>query len=172
MKFLNNRELNIILDIVLDLIVECYILWNMKILLMIKLGLAIKKILNIYGFNLLDYLSNENALLMEYAERKILALRKDNAMMKQYLDKKDELKLLRPNLTIELSNEFEDRNKYEGEIAKIAGSIDQTEQEKDDATLLNISLFILYRPFFPVLFEISLLLSSKSLIRFILNFQI
>ena len=134
MKFLNNRELNIILDIVLDLIVECYILWNMKILLMIKLGLAIKKILNIYGFNLLDYLSNENALLMEYAERKILALRKDNAMMKQYLDKKDELKLLRPNLTIELSNEFEDRNKYEGEIAKIAGSIDQTEQEKDDDT--------------------------------------
>lgn len=134
MKFPNNRELNIILDIVLDLIVECYILWNMKILLMIKLGLAIKKILNIYGFNLLDYLSNENALLMEYAERKILALRKDNAMMKQYLDKKDELKLLRPNLTLELSNEFEDRNKYEGEIAKIAGSIDQTEQEKDDET--------------------------------------
>ena len=134
MKFLNNRELNIILDIVLDLIVECYILWNMKILLMIKLGLAIKKILNIYGFNLLDYLSNENALLMEYAERKILALRKDNAMMKQYLDKKDELKLLRPNVTLELSNEFEDRNKYEGEIAKIAGSIDQTEQEKDDET--------------------------------------
>lgn len=134
MKFLNNRELNIILDIVLDLIVECYILWNMKILLMIKLGLAIKKILNIYGFNLLDYLSNENALLMEYAERKILVLRKDNAMMKKYLDKKDELKLLRPNLTLELSNEFEDRNKYEGEIAKIAGSIDQTEQEKDDET--------------------------------------
>ena len=134
MKFLNNRELNIILDIVLDLIVECYILWNMKILLMIKLGLAIKKILNIYGFNLLDYLSNENALLMEYAERKILVLRKDNAMIKKYLDKKDELKLLRPNLTIELSNEFEDRNKYEGEIAKIAGSIDQTEQEKDDET--------------------------------------
>ena len=134
MKFLNNRELNIILDIVLDLIVECYILWNMKILLMIKLGLAIKKILNIYGFNLLDYLSNGNALLMEYAERKILALRKDNAMMKQYLDKKDELKLLRPNLTLELSNQFEDRNKYESEIVKIAGSIDQTEQEKDDET--------------------------------------
>lgn len=134
MKFLNNRELNIILDIVLDLIVECYILWNMKILLMIKLGLAIKKILNIYGFNLLDYLSNGNALLMEYAERKILVLRKDNAMIKKYLDKKDELKLLRPNLTLELSNEFEDRNKYEGEIAKIAGSIDQTEQEKDDET--------------------------------------
>ena len=134
MKFLNNRELNIILDIVLDLIVECYILWNMKILLMIKLGLAIKKILNVYGFNLLDYLSNGNALLMEYAERKLFALRKDNAMMKKYLDKKDELKLLRPNLTLELSNEFEDRNKYEGEIAKIAGSIDQTEQEKDDET--------------------------------------
>lgn len=134
MKFLNNRELNIILDIVLDLIVECYILWNMKILLMIKLGLAIKKILNIYGFNLLDYLSNENALLMEYAERKILALRKDNAMMKKYLDKKDELKLLRLNLTLELSNEFGERNKYEGEIAKIAGRKHQNEQEKDDET--------------------------------------
>ena len=106
----------------------------MKILLMIKLGLAIKKILNVYDFNLLDYLSNGNALLMEYAERKILALRKDNAMMKQYLDKKDELKLLRPNLTLELSNQFEDRNKYESEIVKIAGSIDQTEQEKDDET--------------------------------------
>ena len=41
---------------------------------------------------------------------------------------------LRPNLTLEFSNEFEDRNKYEGKIVKIALSKDQIEQEKDDET--------------------------------------
>ncbi len=126
MKFPNKGQLNLILDIVLDLIVECYILANMKILLIIKLGLAIKKILNVYGFNLLDYLSNENALLIEYAETKLFVLRKDNEMMKKYLDKKDEL--LSPNLTLELSNEFEDRNKCKGEIAKIAERIIESKQ--------------------------------------------
>lgn len=113
MKFPNNSQLNLILDIVLDLIVECYILWNMKILLMIKLGLAIKKILNVYGFNLLDYLSSGNALLMEYAERKLYALRKDNAMMKKYLDNKADL-----DLPIKLSKEFTIKNEYEIEFAK------------------------------------------------------
>jgi len=99
---------------------------------MIKLGIAIKKILNAYGINLLDYLSSENYLLIQYAEYKIFTLRKENKMMNQYLVNKDELKLLRPNLTLEFSNEFEDRNKSEGELVKIAGSTDQTEQEKDD----------------------------------------
>ena len=113
MKFPNNSQLNLILDIVLDLIVECYILWNMKILLMIKLGLAIKKILNVYGFNLLDYLSSGNALLMEYAERKLYALRKDNAMMKKYLDNKADL-----DLPIKLSKEFTIKNEYEIEFTK------------------------------------------------------
>ena len=126
MKFPNNRELNIILDIVLDLIVECYILWNMKILLMIKLGLAIKKILNVYGFNLLDYLSSGNALLMEYAERKLYALRKDNAMMKKYLDNKADL-----DLTLKLSQEFKNKNEYEREFAKISKS-HKKESEKEN----------------------------------------
>ena len=104
----------------------------MKIVLMIKLGIAFKKILNVYGINLLDYLSSGNSLLIQYAENKILTLRKDNEMMKQYLVNQDELKLLRPNLTLEFSNEFEDRNKYEGECTKIARRTDQTEQEKVD----------------------------------------
>ena len=113
MKFPNNSQLNLILDIVLDLIVECYILWNMKILLMIKLGLAIKKILNVYGFNLLDYLSSGNVLLMEYAEGKLYALRKDNEMMKKYLDNKADL-----DLPVKLSKEFTIKNEYEIEFAK------------------------------------------------------
>lgn len=80
----------------------------MKILLMIKLGLAIKKILNVYGFNLLDYLSSGNVLLMEYAEGKLYALRKDNEMMKKYLDNKADL-----DLTLKLSDEFKCKNEYE-----------------------------------------------------------
>ena len=107
MKFPNNSQLNLILIIVLELIVECYILSNMKIVLIIKLGLAIIKILSVYGFNLLDYLSNENTLVMEYLERKLFEMRKDNAMLRTYLDKKDELQALRPDLIFELSNEFE-----------------------------------------------------------------
>ena len=132
MKFPNNSQLNLILDIVLNFLVECYILWKMKVVLMIRLGIAIKKILNVYGINLLDYLSSGNSLLIQYAENKIFTLRKENEMMNQYLVNKDELKLLRPNLTLEFSNEFEERNKFEGEVVKIAGSTDQTEQEKDD----------------------------------------
>ena len=49
MQFANIKQLNLILDIVLDFVMDCYILWNMKILLMIKLCIAIKKILNVYG---------------------------------------------------------------------------------------------------------------------------
>ena len=63
---------------------------NMMILLMFKLGIAIKKILNVYGVNLLIYLSNENSFLIEYAESKIFTLSKDNAKMK--LENKDNLK--------------------------------------------------------------------------------
>ena len=109
--YATNSQLNLILIIVLELIVECYILSNMKIVLIIKLGLAIIKILSVYGFNLLDYLSNENTLVMEYLERKLFEMRKDNAMLRTYLDKKDELQALRPDLIFELSNEFEERKK-------------------------------------------------------------
>ena len=126
MKFPNNSQLNLILEIVFDLIVECYIIWNMKILLMFKLGLAIKEILNVYGFNLLDYLSSGNAVLMEYAERKIFALRKDNEMMKKYLDNKADL-----NLTLQLSQEFKNKNEYEREFAKISKS-HKKESEKEN----------------------------------------
>ena len=123
MKFPNNSQLNLILIIVLELIVECYILSNMKIVLIIKLGLAIIKILSVYGFNLLDYLSNENTLVMEYLERKLFEM---------YLDKKDELQALRPDLIFELSNEFEERNNYKDKIAKIARSKEQTKQIKNE----------------------------------------
>lgn len=132
MKFPNNSQLNLILIIVLELIVECYILSNMKIVLIIKLGLAIIKILSVYGFNLLDYLSNENTLVMEYLERKLFEMRKDNAMLRTYLDKKDELQALRPDLIFELSNEFEERNNYKDKIAKIARSKEQTKQIKNE----------------------------------------
>ena len=132
MKFPNNSQLNLILDIVLNFLVECYILWKMKVVLMIRLGIAIKKILNVYGINLLDYLSSGNSLLIQYAENKIFTLRKENKMMKQYLVKKDELNLLRPDLDFEFSNEFEERNKFEGEVVKIGGSTKKAEQEKDD----------------------------------------
>ena len=87
-QFANKKQLNLILDIVLDFVLDCYILWNMKIQLMIKLGIAIKKILNIYGVNLLDFLFTKNDLLKEYAESKLFALRKDNVMMKNTLIKK------------------------------------------------------------------------------------
>lgn len=132
MKFPNNSQLNLILIIVLELIVECYILSNMKIVLIIKLGLAITEILDVYGFNLLDYLSNENTLVMEYLERKLFGMRKDNAMLKTYLDKKDELQALRHNLILDLSKEFRYRKIYEDEIAKIARNIEQTKQEKNE----------------------------------------
>ena len=118
MKFPNNRQLNLILDIILDLIVECYILWNMKILLMIQLAITVKKILNVYGFNLLVYLFSGNAFLIQYAESKLFELRKDNAMMKKYLKNKDYLETLRPKMILELSQEFEDKNENIREFAK------------------------------------------------------
>lgn len=81
----------------------------MKLLLMIKLGLAIKKILYVYDVNLLNYFSKENSLLIEYAERKLFILRKDNAAMKLFLEKKDNLETFSPNLTFQLSKEIKDK---------------------------------------------------------------
>ena len=75
----------------------------MKILLMIKLGIVIKKILNAYGVNLRDYLFTENALLIG----------KDIVMMKQYLDNKNNLTFLRLNLSSELSKVFQKRNEFQ-----------------------------------------------------------
>ena len=137
MQFANIKQLNLILDIVLDFVMDCYILWNMKILLMIKLCIAIKKILNVYGINLLDFLFTKNALIIEYAEIKLFALRKDNAMMKKYLDKNN-LELLKPNLAVDLASAFEKRIKYEEQLAKIAkNTIEDKNQKAEETNNLN-----------------------------------
>lgn len=73
---------------------------------MIKLGLAIKKILNVYDVNFLNYLSKENSLVIEYVEQKLVVMRKDNTAMKLYLEKKDNLETFTPNLLLLLSQEF------------------------------------------------------------------
>lgn len=137
MQFANIKQLNLILDIVLDFVMDCYILWNMKILLMIKLCIAIKKILNVYGINLLDFLFTKNALIIEYAEIKLFALRKDNDMMKKYLDKNN-LKLLKPNLAEDLASAFEKRIKYEEQLAKIGkNTIEDKNQKAEETNNLN-----------------------------------
>ena len=126
----NKSQLNLILDIVLDFLLDCYIFWSMRILLMFKLGITIKKILNVYGVNLLVYLSNENAFLIEYAESKIFTLRKENAIMKRCLKKEDNLKSLRPNLIFEFFDIFEKRNIYEEQFAKMAKNHRENEIKK------------------------------------------
>ena len=137
MQFANIKQLNLILDIVLDFVMDCYILWNMKILLMIKLCIAIKKILNVYGINLLDFLFTKNALIIEYAEIKLFALRKDNDMMKKYIDKNN-LKLLKSNLAEDLASPFEKRIKYEEQLAKIAkNTIEDKNQKAEETNNLN-----------------------------------
>jgi len=138
MHFPNKNQLNLIFDIILDFLIECYILWNMKLLLMIKLGLAIKKILNVYDVNFLNYLSKENSLVIEYVEQKLVVMRKDNAAMKLYLEKKDNLETFSPNLLLLLSQEFKEKSKYEGEFAKIAGNIEKeskTENAEESSAL-------------------------------------
>ena len=120
----NKTKLNLILDILLDFFLECYILilWNKKKLIMFKLCLTLKKIFYALDVNLLDYLCNKKALLIDYLETKLFVLVKDNEMMKQYLDNKDHLKSLRPNLIFGFSHEFVKRNECEGEIKKIGGN--------------------------------------------------
>lgn len=78
----NRSQLNLIIDILLEFCLDCYILWNKKKLIIFKLFIAAKKILYILDINLLDYFFDKNALLIEYVERKLFALRKDNNMMK------------------------------------------------------------------------------------------
>ena len=118
----NKRQLKLIFYIVLGFLLDCYIFWNMKnlLLLMFKLVSAINQILSVYGVNLLEYLSDKSALLIEFIKRKLFSPMKDNAMMKRYLDNRDYFIPFRPNLILELSNELEIRKKYEGEIGKIA----------------------------------------------------
>ena len=120
MQLPNKIQLNLILDILLDLFLDCYILWNMKKLIIFKLCISLKKILDALNVKLLDYFYNENALLKEYVEREIFALKNDNNMKKQVLKNKDQLIALSPTLIADLSYEFEQRNKLKKEIAKAA----------------------------------------------------
>ena len=100
--------MNLILDILLDVFLD---------LIIFKLCISLKKILDA---KFLDYFFNENALLKEYAKRKIFALKNDNNMKKQLLKNKDQLIALSPSLITDLSYEFEQRNKLKKEIAKAA----------------------------------------------------
>ena len=105
----------------------------MKKLLMIKLCIAIKKISNVYGINLLDFLFTKNALIIEYAEIKLFALRKDNDMMKKFLDKNN-LELLKHNLPEDLTSAFEKRIKYEEQLAKIGKNTKEDKNQKAEET--------------------------------------
>ena len=134
MQFPNTDQINLILDIILDLLLDCYILWNMKILLMLKFCIAIKKILNILDVNLMDYLFSENALLIEYTKRKLFALRKYNAIMKKCVKNKSNIKALSPNLTLELSIEVKNKKIYERELMEN----DNKKENADESVNLKI----------------------------------
>ncbi len=111
-------KLNLILDLLLDFLLDCYILWDFKGLVVLKLCLTIKKILFIFEINLLCCFRNPNDLLIEYLQIKLFALTKDNEIMKKYLDNKD-LQSLSPSLIFGFSHEIEKRNECEVEIMKI-----------------------------------------------------
>lgn len=112
----NTTKLNLILDLLLDFLLESYILWDMKILVVLKLCLTVKKILYVLDVNLLDCLCNQNYLLIEFLETKLFALKKDNKMMKQYLENKDYLQSLRPSLIFNFSQEIKKRDECKEEI--------------------------------------------------------
>lgn len=112
----NTTKLNLILDLLLDFLLESYILWDMKILVVLKLCLTVKKILYVLDVNLLDCLCNQNYLLIEFLETKLFALKKDNKMMKQYLENKDYLQSLRPRLIFNFSQEIKKRDECKEEI--------------------------------------------------------
>ena len=63
---------------------------------------------------------------------------KDNEVMKRYLDNKDHLHSLRPDLILEFSREFAKRNECEGEIIKIGGSEQPNDKNKDEIEKLKI----------------------------------
>lgn len=114
----NTTKLNLILDLLLDFLLESYILWDMKILIMLKLCLTVKKILYVLDVNLLDCLCNQNYLLIEYLETKLFALEKENKMMEQCLENKDYLQFLRPSLIFNFSQEIQKRNGFKEEIMR------------------------------------------------------
>ena len=76
-------------------------------------------------------------MIIEYAEIKLFALRKDNEMMKKYLDKNN-LELLKSNLIVKLAKAFEKRIKFEEQLAKIAkNTVDNKNQKTEETNNLN-----------------------------------
>ena len=133
---LNATQLNIILDIVLEFIVDCIILCNMKILLLYKAPLTIKKICSALDINPFEYFPFKKNFHVGYLQRKLCALRKDNQMMKLYLDNKEELRPLSPQLDLKISHEFEDRNTYEDQLKKISEN-ESKQSEKEKANIID-----------------------------------
>lgn len=128
----NKSQVNLIIDILCEFLLDCYILWDMKLLILIKMILAAKKVCNVLEVDLLYFCYSENDLLIEYVKRKIFVLCKDNEMMNRYLANKQQ-QPLRPDLTLQLSSEFEKRNAYERQIVKISQS------DKNPSVKANVS---------------------------------
>ena len=128
----NTTKLNLILDLLLDFLLESYILWDMKILVVLKLCLTVKKILYVLDVNLLDCLCNQNYLLIKYFETKLFALKKDNKMMKQYLENKDYLQSLRPRLIFNVSQEIKKRDEYKISLEEIMTNDSNPKKEAND----------------------------------------
>ena len=133
---LNATQLNIILDIVLEFIVDCIILRNMKILLLYKAPLTIKKICSALDINPFEYFPFKKNFHVGYLQRKLCALRKDNQMMKLYLDNKEELTPLNPQLDLKLSHEFKDRNALEDQFKEISEKEGQ-QSEKENLNIID-----------------------------------
>lgn len=117
---LNETQLNLILDIILEFVVDCVILWEIKMYILYKASLTIKKILSVLDINPFEYFFSRDILIKGYLKRKICALRKDNQMMKYYLDNKEDIAPLDSKLEFENTHEFNERNTNEDEFKKIS----------------------------------------------------
>ena len=71
-----------------------------------------------------------------YLQRKLCALRKDNQMIKLYLDNKKQIRPLSPQLELKRSHEFEDRNTYEDQLKKISEN-ERKQSEKEKANIID-----------------------------------
>ena len=118
---------------------DCYILWDMKKLILFKFLIAAKKILIILNVNPLGCCTNEKTVLIKYVERKIFALEEDNRMMGLYLKNQKNLELSSPKLTYKLFNGFKIRNRCEEEIEEIAGNIKNISKESGQENAIDNS---------------------------------
>ena len=138
MIFPNKNQFNLIIDIVLDLLLECYILWNVKKLLVIKVCITIKKILYVFRVDLLDYLFSENCLLIDFAKQKTFELIEDNKMIKLFLTKKKDIEASRNNLASGFYKEYRKRKEYHLEFKKISDKNEKEAENKyEEKKILN-----------------------------------